>query len=61
MLQRCLTRGSSQGIAVLVGIGRVVLLGHEVREERVGERLVAVRVDAGDVDRDRVVVADVLA
>ena len=46
--------------AVLVRIGRVVLLGDEVREERVGERLVAVRVDAGDVDRDRVVVADVL-
>ena len=33
VLQRCFTRGSSHGIAVLVGIGRVVLLGDEVHEE----------------------------
>ena len=45
---------------MLVRVGRVVLLGDEVAEEAVGERLVAVRVAARDVDRDRVVVADVL-
>ena len=48
------------GNAVLVGIGRVVLLGHVVAEQDVRQRLEAVRVDAGDVDRGRVVVADVL-
>src|SRR5215471_3517960 len=48
------------GDAVLVGIRRVVLLRDEVGEEGVAQRLVAVRVDAGDVDRDRVLVADVL-
>ena len=45
---------------MLVRVGRVVLLGHVVAEEAVGERLEAVRVVAGDVDGDRVVVADVL-
>ena len=60
VLQRSTTRGSSHGDAVLVGVGRVVLLGHEVTEEAVGERLVAVRVRAGDVERDGVVLADVL-
>ena len=61
MLQRSPTRGSSQGIAVLVRVGRVVLLGDVVAEERLGERLEAVRVAARDVDGDRVLVADVLA
>ena len=60
VLQRCLTRGSAQQSALLVGGGRVVLLGDVVTEEQIGERLEAVRVQAGDVDRDRVVVADVL-
>ena len=46
--------------AVLVRIGRVVLLRDEIGEEGVRQRLVAVGVDAGDVDRDRVLVADVL-
>src|SRR5581483_6271387 len=40
--------------------GGVVLLRHEVREERVRQRLVAVRVDAGDIDRGGIRVADVL-
>ena len=46
---------------MLVGIRRVVFLGDEIREQAVGERLVAVRMDARDVDGDRVVVSDVLA
>ena len=46
--------------AVLVRVSRVVLLRDEVTEEAVGERLVPVRVDARHVDRDRVVLADVL-
>src|SRR5581483_7845924 len=46
--------------AVLVRIRRVVLGGDEVGEERVRQRLVAVRVAAGDVDCDGIVVADVL-
>ena len=37
--------------AVLVRIVGVVLLGHEIREERVRERLVTMGVDARDVDR----------
>ena len=45
---------------MLVGRGRVVLLGHEVAEQAVRERLVTVGVDAGDVDRNRILVADVL-
>ena len=47
--------------AVLVRVRRVVFLGDEIREQAVGERLVAVRVDARDVDGDRIVVSDVLA
>jgi len=35
------------GVGVLVGVDRVKLLGDEVAEERVGERLVAVRVLSG--------------
>ena len=46
---------------MLVGIGRVVLLGDVIEEQTVGQRLVAVRVRAGDIQRDRIVVADVLA
>jgi hypothetical protein len=46
--------------AVLVRLRRVVLLGHEVTEQTVGERFVAVRLRARDVERDRVVLADVL-
>ena len=61
VLQRWRTRSSSHGTPCSSGIRRVVLLGDEVHEEAVGERLVAVRVHAGHVDRDRVVVADVLA
>jgi hypothetical protein len=45
---------------VLVRVIRVVLLGHVVEEQAVRERLVAVRMDPGDVDRDRVLLADVL-
>src|SRR6476619_5387426 len=45
---------------VLVRVGWVVLLGHVVDEEQVGERLEAVRVAAGDVQRNGVLVADVL-
>ena len=48
------------GDALLVGVGWVVLLGHVVGEQEVGERLEAVRVAAGDVERDRILVADVL-
>ena len=47
--------------AVLVGIAGVVLLGDEVGEQAVGQRLEPVRADAGHVDRDRILVADVLA
>src|SRR5512132_384544 len=47
--------------AVLVGGGRIVLLGHVVAEEHVRERLVAVSVAARNVHRDRVLLADVLA
>ena len=46
---------------MLVRVVRVVLLGHVVEEEAVGERLVPVGVRPWDVDRDRVLVADVLA
>ena len=45
---------------MLVRIVRVVLLRHVVAEQEIGERLEAVCVTAGDVDRDRVLVADVL-
>src|SRR5438874_3242784 len=48
------------GDAVLVRPSGVVLLRDEIGEERVDERLVAVRVDARHVDGDGVVVADVL-
>jgi len=46
---------------MLVGVFRVVLLGHVVTEQKVGDRLEAVRVATGDVDADGVLVADVLA
>src|SRR5581483_7843640 len=46
--------------AVLVRALAVVLLRDEIREQAVRERLEPVRVDARDVDRDGVVVADVL-
>ena len=52
--------GVVPGDAVLVGIGGVVLLRHVVQEEAVRQGLVAVRVRSRDVERDRVVVADVL-
>ena len=46
---------------MLVRIGGVVLLGDVVAEEDIGQRLEAMGVVAGDVDRHRVLVADVLA
>jgi len=46
---------------VLVGVFRVVLLGHVVTKQKVGDRLEAVRIATGDVDADGVVAADVLA
>ena len=45
---------------MLVGIGRVVLLGDVVAEDETGQSLEAVRMTARDVQRDRVVVPDVL-
>ena len=45
---------------VLVGRRRIVLLGDVVQKQAVRQRLVPVRERAGDVDRDRIVVADVL-
>ncbi len=45
---------------MLVRVGGVVLLGHVVEEEEVGEGLEPVRERAADVDRDRVSLADVL-
>ena len=48
------------GNRVLVGVGRVELDRDVVAEEDVRQRLEAMRVVAGDVDRDRVVLADVL-
>ncbi len=47
--------------ALLVRLRRVVLLRHVVAEEEVRERLVTVRVMPRNVDRDRVLVTDVLA
>ena len=47
--------------AVLVRVGGVVLLGDVVAEEEVAERLEAVGVVSGDVDRDGIGLADVLA
>ena len=44
---------------MLVRIGGVVLLGHVVAEEQIGQSLEAVGVPAGNPDRHRVVVADV--
>ena len=46
---------------LLVGVGRVVLLGHVVTEEEIRERLEAVGAPTGNVDPHGVVVADVLA
>ena len=60
VLHRCLTRGSSQQTPCSSGSAGVVLLGDVVAEEQIGQRLEAVRVRPGDVDRDGVVVADVL-
>ncbi len=45
---------------MLVRVVRVVLLRHVVREEHVGQRLEPVRVASRDVERDGIVVADVL-
>ena len=45
---------------MLVGVARVVFLGNEVHEQAVGQRFVSMRIRAGDVERDRVVVTDVL-
>ena len=45
---------------MLVGVGGVVLLGHVITEQDVRQRLEAVRVMTRDVQRDRVLVADVL-
>ena len=60
VLHSSLTRGSSQASDARRGRpGRIAR--DVVTEEQVGERLEAVRVDAGDVDRDRVLVADVLS
>ena len=47
-------------MGVLVGRGGVVLLGDEVAEDTVGECLVPVGACTGNVDRDRVLLADVL-
>ena len=44
---------------MLVWIGRVVLLGHVVTEEEIGQRLEAMGVMPRDVDRHQIVVADV--
>ena len=44
---------------MLVGIVGVVLLGHVVTEEEIGQSLEAVGVPTGNPDRHRVVVADV--
>ena len=44
---------------MLVRLGRVVLLGHVVAEEQIGQSLEAVGVPTGNPDRHRVVVADV--
>ena len=44
---------------MLVWIGRVVLLGDVVAEQEIRQGLEAVGVPSRDVDRDRVVVADV--
>ena len=48
------------GDSLLVGIGRVVLLGHVIDEQQIGQRLEAVGVASRDVQRHGVVVADVL-
>ena len=46
--------------STLVRIGGVVFLGHVVAEEDVGQRFEAVGVMTGHVERNRIVVADVL-
>src|SRR5258705_12241934 len=48
------------GNPVLVRVRGVVLLGHEVHEHAIGERLVPVRTVARHVDRNRIALADVL-
>ena len=45
---------------MLVRVGRVVLLGHVVTEEEIGQGLKAVGVMPRDIDRDQVFVTDVL-
>ena len=45
---------------MLVGVGGVVLLGHVVTEEHVRQCLEPVRVVARDIERDGIVLADVL-
>jgi hypothetical protein len=52
--------GIVPGDAMLVRVTRVVLLGHVVAEQDVRERFVAVREAAGNVDGNRVLVADVV-
>jgi hypothetical protein len=47
------------GDLVLIGVGRVVLLGHVVTEEKIAQGLEAVGVPARDVHGDEVVLADV--
>src|SRR5919198_3652392 len=49
------------GQLVLVRIFCVVLLSHVIAEQNIGQRLEAVRVTAGDVEGDGVLVTDVLA
>ncbi len=48
------------GDPVLVGIGRIVLLGDVIDEQKVGQRLESVCMAPRDVQRDRVLVTDVL-
>ena len=50
VLHRCLTRGSSQGMFVLVRIRGVVLLGDVVTEEEIAQRLEPMSVVPGDVE-----------
>ena len=46
---------------MLVGVGRVVLLGHVIEHQDIRQRLEAVRQVAGHIDGREVVHADVLA
>ena len=60
VLHRCRDPRIGPAETLLVRIGRVVLLRHVIAEQEIGQRLEAVGVPAGDVDGDRVLVADVL-